>query len=143
MIVSTPGSLQPLDLLSSRPGATAAVCAAVLAISSPLVTDAGTRVVPRVDLRSVTNGTHLTSYSVLGQVEPFVMLTRTQRLLALTGLSQRQLGEVLGVSHTMIGNWSRTEPARDEIGLMVSAVEDARRDHADGKTGLLSAVPGT
>ncbi|MGO9754636.1 MAG: hypothetical protein ACLP8S_00335 [Solirubrobacteraceae bacterium] len=135
-----------LDLFRRSSAAATAACIAALAGvgGGLLANDTGTRVMLRADLRALAGGTRLESYETTnGTVRPFVQPTRTERILSLTGLSQRQLAAVLGVSHTLVGNWTQSEPNRDELTEILGVIEHARRYHPDLKRWLLAPVPGT
>jgi hypothetical protein len=137
-------SSQEVDLFH-RGTTAAAVCVAALAGigGGLLASDTGTRVVQRADLRSFASGTRLVSYETNSPVQPFVQPTRVERILSLTGLSQRQLADVLNVSHTMVSNWTRLEPDREQLTQILGVVEDARRYHPDLKQWLTAPVSGT
>lgn len=133
-----------VDLFHRGTAATAACLAALAGIGGgALLNDTGTRVGHRADLRSWARGTRLVSYDSGGDVRPFVQSTRVERILGLSGLSQRQLGEVLGVSHTLIGRWTRTEPSRDDLTQILQVIENAQRYHGDLKAWIRGAIPGT
>jgi len=134
-----------VDSLFGRGTTVAALCATALAgIGGVLLADDnGTRVGHRADLRSLVSGTGFISYDAGSSVQPFVQPTRVERILSLTGMSHRQLADVLGVSHTMVGQWTRIEPDRGELTQILGALEDARPYHPDLQRWLLAPVPGT
>jgi hypothetical protein len=142
-MVTTPRS--ELDLFQR--GSTTAAASRVAALAGIggglLANDTGTRVMHRADLRALAGGTRLESYDTSGTLQPFMQPTRAERILSLTGLSQRQLAVVLGVSHTIVGHWTHYEPDRDELTEILGVVENARRYHPDLKQWLRAPVPGT
>ena len=139
-------SINRADLDLFRQGSNAAaVCLATLAGIGGgwLANDVGTGAIRRTDMRVFAEGTHLGSIQAPDRVEPFVQPTRVERLIALTGLSQRQLSSVLGVSHTMVGQWAHSEPARPELTELLAAVDKANRYHPELKQWLLQPTRGT
>src|SRR5579871_2563021 len=117
-----------LDLFRHGSNAAAVVLAALSGIGGGwLANDTGTSVTRRTDVRIFAEGTQLNSVEVPDRVEPFTQPTRVERLLSLTGLSQRQLGTALGVSHTIVGQWAHSEPERPELNRFLAAIEKASR----------------
>ena len=135
---------QDLDLFRQGSNAAAIVLATLTGIGGGwLANDTGTGVTRRTDVRVFAEGTQLNAVEVPDRVEPFTQPTRVERLLSLTGLSQRQLGTVLGVSHTMVGQWTHGEPERPELTRFLAAIEKASRYHPDLKRWLLQPTVGT
>lgn len=133
-----------LDLFRQKSAATAACVAALAGFGGGLLAnDSGTGVTRRADLRAIARGTQLVSYEATGTVQPFVQPTRTERILNLTGLSQRQLASVLGVSHTLVGQWAHSEPDRPELTDILGIAEEARRYHPDLTQWLSEPTLGT
>lgn len=139
-----PAARSDLDLFRQKPAATAACVAALAGFGDGLLAnDSGTSVTRRADLRTIAYGTQFVSYEAAGTVQPFVQPTRAERILNLTGLSQRQLAALLGVSHTLVGQWTHSEPDRPELTEVLGIVEEARRYHPDLRQWLSEPTLGT
>jgi transcriptional regulator with XRE-family HTH domain len=133
-----------LDLFRHGTNAAAVFLATLAGVGGGwLANDAGTGVSPRTDLRVFAGRTQLDSVEVPDRVEPFTQPTRVELLISLSGLSQRQLASVLGVSHTLVGQWVRSEPDRPELSQILEAAQKAGRYHADLKNWLVQPVSGT
>lgn len=134
------------DLLQRAPAAMAVVMAVAGIGGTVVERDVGTSINRRADLRSFERGTRLTGYvPAHTPFAPFVQPTRMQRIQQLSGLSRRELGEILGVSHTMVGRWLKSDPeGKPELTKVLSALEEAGRYHVtDLKSWLTRIIPGT
>ena len=132
-----------IELTHGRPAAAAMCVAALAALGGGLLAnDTGTRIDHRTDLRFFVPGTRFVEYGSPARVQPFVEPTRMERIAKLAGLSRRQWATVFGVSHTMIGQWTRQEPDRPELDSVLAALEDAYRYHPDLKRWLMAPLPG-
>lgn len=105
--------------------------------------DEGTRVVDRLDYRSVMNGTSLASVHVEGPLIPFMAPTRMARIRSMAPLSLREWAPVFGVSHSAIKQWADgDEPNREKLDRVLGAISEARAHHPDLKGWLTTGLPG-
>jgi transcriptional regulator with XRE-family HTH domain len=104
--------------------------------------DSGTRIEPRVDVRTLMAGTRLRSIDVEGRTRPFVAKTRMARIRLLAPLTLREWATVFGVSHSAIRQWESQEADRDELNEILAVLEDAARYQADLGRWLTEPVVG-
>lgn len=108
-----------------------------------VVSDEGTRVVPRADYRPMIEGTSLQTVHIEGPVTPFQTSTRMAQIRALAPLSFRDWAPVFGVSHSAIKQWTDgDEPSRDKLDRVLGALSDASIHQADLAAWLAAPLPG-
>lgn len=113
------------------------------ATATAIEVDSGTRVNTRRDVRAIVQATSLKSYSIDGPVEPLVTPTLMARIRTLAPLSLREWGPVIGKSHTTIQTWAQgDEPSYPKLDRILSALNQASRQHGDLATWLVRPVPG-
>ena len=108
-----------------------------------VVTDEGTRIVERTDVRPAIDGTSLRSVRVEGPLTPFQTPTRMAQIRALAPLSLRDWATVFGVSHSAVKQWADSEePAREKIDRVLGALQTAAAHQPDLAAWLSASLPG-
>jgi hypothetical protein len=109
-----------------------------------VVADQDTRATLRYDIRRLVEGTSIPSVHVNLEPPPtpFQTPTRMARIRALAPLSYREWGPVFGVTHSAIKQWADSEPEREKLDLVLTALDRAAGHRADLSTWLLSPLPG-